>query len=59
MHTLILLAKFGYRVSGKLLYMIDALSLTQTSPATATEVDSLQDDAELFFRTVVSSLPAS
>ena len=56
------LAKFDYtvfHVPGKLLYTADALSRAPTSPPTPTEDDSLQEDAELFVRTVVSSLPAS
>ena len=56
------LAKFDYTVShvpGKLLYTADALSWAPISPATLTEDDSLQEDAELFANTVVSSLPAS
>ena len=56
------LTKFDYTVShvlGKLLYTADALSRAPVSPATLAEDDSLQEDAELFANTVVSSLPAS
>ena len=56
------LAKFDYtvfRVPGKLLYTADGLSRAPVSPATLAEDDSLQEDAELFANTVVSSLPAS
>ena len=44
---------------GKLLYTADALSRAPASPVINTEDDSLQEDAELFVTTVVSSLPAS
>ena len=44
---------------GKLLYTADALSRAPASPVIPSEDDSLQDDAELFVNTIVSSLPAS
>ena len=56
------LAKFDYTVThvpGKLLYSADALSRAPASPVVPSEDDSLQDDAELFVTTIVSSLPAS
>ena len=56
------LAKFDYlvcHVLGKLLYTADALSRAPASPVIPSEDDSLQDDAELFVNTIVSSLPAS
>ena len=44
---------------GKFLYTADALSRAPASPVINTEDDSLQENAELFVTTVVSSLPAS
>jgi len=56
LHLHLRLAKFDYmvsHVSGKLLYVADALSRAPTYPVTP-EDDSLQDDAEMLVDTKVA-----